>query len=79
MSSQTDSDSVFEVIVESRTHKKGMETGKRSEHYAQWSDADAAFCAYRDLTKLSNSGIIHVELIEHRRRIVHKAASKEAA
>lgn len=49
-----------------------------TEEYADWQTADTAFCAYRELTKLKNSAVKTVELIEHREEIRHKAASKEA-
>jgi hypothetical protein len=77
MSNQTDHDSDFEVVVEQRAHKKGSETMKRSEHYKSWAKADAAWCAYRDLIGLAESGIVAADLIEHRHTKLHKRIRKD--
>lgn len=75
----SNSESNFEIRIEQRLFNKGAEGVIRKEYYDDWKQADAAYCAYRDLTKIKDSSILHVELIEHRKTIVHKAASKEVA
>lgn len=72
-------DSKFEVRIEQRMFNKGEEVQVRREWYEEWGPADAAYCAYKALTEITQSSILHVELIEHRQRLVHKASSKEAA
>lgn len=70
-------DSTFEVRVEVKAFNKGIEAAIKKEHYNNWSDADIAFEAYNTLTKLQGSGIISVELIEHRLEKKHKEARKQ--
>lgn len=72
------SDSTFEVRVEVRAFNKGIEAVVKKETYDNWTDADIAYEAYNTLTKLQGSGIISVELIEHRLEKKHKEARKLA-
>jgi hypothetical protein len=66
----------FTVEVTMLAYPKGTEVVTRSEEYIKWADADSAFCAYQSLTKLDESMIQHVELIEHRETVVRKEATK---
>lgn len=68
----------FTVRVEIAVYPRGNETTSVEESYLTWAQADAAFCAYRELAKLESSKIHYVELIEHRDEVIHKTASKEA-
>jgi hypothetical protein len=68
--------SKFTVRVEILAFPKGMETITREEEYTSWKEADTAFCAYRDLSKLKGSIVQHAVLIEHREETIRKEARK---
>jgi hypothetical protein len=76
MVSLMSNDSTFEVVVEQRMFNKGDQLVKRTEYYTEWAQADAAWCAYRDLIGIKNSGIVAADFIENKRTIVHKQARK---
>lgn len=69
-------DSTFEVVIEQKLFNKGDQLVTRTEYYTDWAEADKAWCAYRELIGIKNSGIVSADLIEDRRRIHHKHVTK---
>lgn len=70
-------DSTFEVRITQRMFNKGDQEIVRKEEYTEWSVADKAWCAYRDLIGIEGSGIVAADFIEHRKTVVHKSASRK--
>lgn len=70
--------STFSIVVILRPYPRGPEKLRVEEKYTNWRDADTAYCAYNTLCKLIPSVIEDVQLIEHRREVTHKKASKSS-
>jgi hypothetical protein len=67
---------MFELYLEVRAFPKGPEKRVVREHYDTWKDADTAYEAYMKACRVPGSMILHVEFIEHRHTVTHKACSK---
>lgn len=71
-------DSSFEVRITQKAVLKGDAAQVRKETYTTWAIADSVYCLYRDLAKIQGSGILEVDLIEHRREQHHRHAERTA-
>lgn len=67
---------LFKVRVEIRAFKKGDEARVVIEEYDSWSEADKAYVAYNVLVGLKQSIVLAVDLIEVKKEVLHKSASR---